>query len=87
MKIIILEKAEKTLKTLPKIDQIAIAKKIRSLTTNSNFLNEEKLKGYKNIFRVRIGDYRILYKRTKNIIYIILIGHRKNIYELLKRLF
>ncbi len=84
MKIIILERAIKELKDLPKIDQLAIGKKIRSLVSELPF--EKKLKGFKDVYRVRVGDYRIVYKKTKSKIFIILIGHRKNIYNLLKRL-
>jgi mRNA interferase RelE/StbE len=86
MKVIISPKAERELENLPKIDQIALAKKIRSLIS-TQVINEEKLKGYKNIFRTRVGNYRIVYRKTIKEIYIILIGHRKNIYDLLKRLF
>ncbi|MBI3955180.1 type II toxin-antitoxin system RelE/ParE family toxin [Candidatus Gottesmanbacteria bacterium] len=80
MKVTILPRAEKQLKKLPKIDQIAITHKIRSL-------KEEKLKGFKDFYRLRVGDYRIVYRRTSEIIYIILIRHRKDVYELLKQLF
>ncbi|PIP15013.1 hypothetical protein COX47_02030, partial [Candidatus Roizmanbacteria bacterium CG23_combo_of_CG06-09_8_20_14_all_35_49] len=49
--------------------------------------NEEKLSGYKNIYRMRVGEYRIVYQRTVNQIYIVLIGHRKDIYRLVDQLF
>jgi len=85
MKILIAKKAEKYLKKIPKIDQIAIVRKIRLLTSPSS--NEEKLKGLKNIYRVRVGDYRIVFRRTKEEIFIVLISHRKEIYQLVNRLF
>jgi mRNA interferase RelE/StbE len=85
MKILIAKRAEKYLKKIPKIDQIAIVRKIRLLTSPSS--NEEKLKGLKNIYRVRIGDYRIVFRKTKEEIFIVLIGHRKEIYQLINRLF
>jgi mRNA interferase RelE/StbE len=85
MKILIAKRAEKYLKKIPKIDQIAIVRKIRLLTSPSS--NEEKLKGLKNIYRVRVGDYRIVFRRTKEEIFIVLIGHRKEIYQLINRLF
>ncbi len=86
MTLIISPQAEKKLKKIPKFDQIAIAKKIRSLTTASENHSEEKLSGNQNIYRVRVGDYRIVYRRSTKSIYIILLGHRKDIYELLNRL-
>lgn len=86
MKIILSPRAEKELKKLFKIDQIAAARKIRHL--GENFITqEEKLKGFQNIFRVRIGNFRIVYKKTLSEIYIILISHQKDIYDLLRRLF
>lgn len=85
MKIVISPRAEKDLKRLSKIDQIATARKIRQL--GRLLAQEEKLKGFPNIFRVRVGDFRIVFKKTPYEIYIILIGHRKDIYNLLKRLF
>jgi len=86
MKIIISSQAEKRLKKLPKIDQIAVVQKIRSFKREREKLIPEKLHGYNNIFRVRVGDYRIVYQKTSDQTYIILIGHRKDIYEVLQRL-
>lgn len=74
MRLIISLKAEKELKKLSKINQIAVAKKIRGFV-QSPILNEEKLSGYKNIFRVRVSNFRIVYKKTSQEIYIVLIGH------------
>jgi len=84
MKILIAKRAERYLKKIPKIDQIAIVRKIRLLISPSS--NEEKLKGLKNIYRIRVGDYRIVFRRTKEEIFIVLIGHRKEIYNLVNRL-
>ncbi|MBI4999375.1 type II toxin-antitoxin system RelE/ParE family toxin [Candidatus Gottesmanbacteria bacterium] len=85
MKVVISPKAEKEFRRLSKIDQIATARKIRQL--GGPLAQEEKLKGFSNIFRVRVGDFRIVFKKTPDEIYIILISHRKDIYNLLKRLF
>ncbi len=87
MKIVLSPRAEKVLRKLPKIDQIAIARKIRLLPEIKSVQKEEKLKGFPNIYRVRIGNYRIVYRRVTQEIYIILIGHRKDIYDLLEQLF
>ncbi|OGG11778.1 hypothetical protein A2Z00_05455 [Candidatus Gottesmanbacteria bacterium RBG_13_45_10] len=80
MTIRISPRAEKELKKLPTFDQIAIAQKIRSLRA-SNPLGEERLTGYPHIFRVRVGNYRIVYRKINNEIYIVLIRHRKDIYK------
>jgi mRNA interferase RelE/StbE len=86
MKIVIFPRAEKQLRQAPKVDQISVAKKIRDLGARKPTAAEEKLKGFKNIYRVRIGDYRVVYKKTSKELYVILIGHRKDIYKILKRL-
>lgn len=85
MRVILSPRAERQLKKLSKVNQIIIAKKIRELGSKKT-PGEEKLKDYQNVFRVRIGDLRIVYKRTKREIYIVLIGHRRDIYRALRRL-
>ena len=46
-------------------------------------LDVVKLKGYTNVFRVRVGKIRILfeYDETKKLIFVRKIGFRKKIYE------
>lgn len=87
MRTVLSPKAEKILRKLPKIDQIAIARKIRLLPEIKSTQQEEKLKGFSNIYRVRIGDYRIVYRKSSAEIFIVLVGHRKDIYDLLRQLF
>ena len=85
MKIVISPRAEKQLRKLPKVSQIIIAKKIRLLSsTEVEFA--DPLRGYRNIARVRVGDFRIIYRKTKETVYIVLIGHRKDIYAKLRNL-
>jgi len=86
MRVVLSPRAEKQLKKLSKIDQIAIAKKIRSLRDYPLTQRAERLKGFKNIYRVRIGNYRIVFKKSLKEIYIVLIHHRKDIYRLLRQL-
>lgn len=86
MKIIISPLAEKQLRKLSKVNQIILAKKIRTIITAPQGTGIEQLKGYKNIYRTRLGDFRIVYRKSKHELYIILIGHRRDIYEKLKRL-
>ncbi|VVA44474.1 conserved hypothetical protein [Candidatus Roizmanbacteria bacterium] len=86
MRVIFSPRAEKELKKITKIDQIALARKIRLIKDEAFNLQEEKLSGFKNIFRVRVSNYRIVYRKTSQEIYIILIGHRKDIYNLVNKL-
>ena len=86
MKIILSPRAEKQLRKLPKINQIAVAQKIRAIGSEEKIVKKEKLEGFSNIFRIRVSNYRIVYRKTKAEIYIILIHHRKDVYRLLKQL-
>lgn len=83
MKITLLPRAEKELRKFPKFDQIAVAQKIRSLSVLA-VIGEEKLSGYPHIYRVRVGNYRIVYKKTSEVIAVVLIRHRRDVYRMLK---
>lgn len=76
------KKAEKQLDKLP--DNIAepIFKSIADLELNPRPIGYKKLKG-RNGFRIRVGNYRIIYDifDTELLIDIITLGHRKDIYE------
>ena len=85
MKIILSPRAEKQLSNLPKFDSIAIAQKIRSLL-QPNSSGIEKLAGFPNVYRVRVGNYRIVFRKTETAIFIILIRHRRDVYRLVKEL-
>ncbi len=41
----------------------------------------KKLKGFKNFYRIKIGDYRIGLEIENNVIDFITIAHRKDIYN------
>ena len=86
MRLIISPHAEKQFKKLSRVTQIILTKNIQSLTKPPLNRDQEKLKGYKNIYRIRVGDYRIVYKKTMKEIYIVLIGHRKDVYKMLERI-
>jgi len=81
MNILILPIAEKQLRKLPVDIAKVILAKIYSIRDNP-LGHIERLKGGR-MWKLRIGDYRaILVISTKdNIINVIKIGHRKNIYK------
>jgi len=87
MKLIVSPRAEKQLKKCPKVFQIIIVRKLASLSEQKLNLGSEKLSGYKDIFRVRVGNYRIVYRIRGDVNYVVLIAHRKEVYDLLKNLF
>ncbi len=80
---------EAALKELARIDKpyrIRIKEKIVQLAENYESLENriKKLKGneYKGFERLRVGDYRVVYKREERrlIITVVRVGHRKAVY-------
>ena len=57
-KIIIKKKAKKFIDKLPKNERLRIAKAIEALPNGEDI---KKLKGYSDLLRLRVGDYRIIY--------------------------
>ena len=84
-KIEFLEEAYKEFKKLDRPVQEIIKNKLDILAQNPEILknNIKQLKGkYSGLFRLRVGNYRIIYKidNEKILIVIVRIGHRKEIY-------
>jgi mRNA interferase RelE/StbE len=79
--------AVKDLKALPKAILKKIDARIALLADDPQPKGVKKLQGCEELYRVRVGDYRIVYtmENGKLTIVIVRIGHRKEIYRLLKR--
>ena len=75
--------AKKELKQLPKQAIKKILSTVEQLQNNLHPAGSKKLIGLKHTYRLRTGNYRIIYSVKENylIIEIIRIGHRKNIYK------
>ncbi len=60
-----------------------VAPKIESLGGNPRPPGCRKLRGYKDLWRIRVGDYRVVYviDDDNKVISVIRIAHRKDIYE------
>ena len=81
--IIIKPSAEKSFAKLEKAQQIKIIKAIENLATNPRPQGFKKLKSLAELYRIRVGNYRIIYSIDNNvlIITVVKIGHRKEIYK------
>ncbi len=84
-KVEFLKEAVEELSQIDSIWQKRILNKIKILTDNPKHLanNIKKLKGrYHEYYRLRVGDYRIIYSIEKDrlVILIVRVGHRKEIY-------
>ncbi|MCK4763017.1 MAG: type II toxin-antitoxin system RelE/ParE family toxin [Candidatus Aminicenantes bacterium] len=82
-KIEILPSAKRSLVALPKKIQKQIDRGILSLSENARPQGVKKLKKTGDLYRIRSGDYRVIYQIKDDIltILIIRIGHRKDIYR------
>lgn len=83
MIISITSKAKKQIVKLPEIAKLAVAAKIRALSDKQINLQVLKVTGCQNIYRVRLGNYRIIYQKNTDSIIVIAVGHRKDIYRFL----
>lgn len=74
--------ALKSLKKIPHTDRNKIIKVIESLESNPRPFGSKKLTG-RDGWRIRVGNYRIIYEIKDHICYILVldIGHRKDIYR------
>jgi len=75
--------AEKELAALPVNIILRIKDAVFFLAENPFPKGHKKLKGFHNLYRIRVGDYRIIYTIHQNIliIEILKIGNRKDIYN------
>ena len=80
-KIIWDKKAQHELDKLEVLIARRIILKVRELGENPFSKDIKKLKGETNSFRLRVGDYRIIFDIIRDTIIILTVGHRKNIYE------
>ena len=83
MYIVILQsKAEKFLKKLPKDIQKRIIEKLKELKEKPE-MGVPLTANLTGLWKLRIGDYRAIYviRKSELTIFVIRIGHRKNIYH------
>lgn len=78
--IIIKKKAKKFIDKLPINERRRVVSAIERLPDGEDI---KKLKGYDNLLRLRVGDYRIVYTidNGKLIVYVIDIDNRGDIYK------
>lgn len=75
--------AKKELASLPKPIIIRIIEAIEALATNPRPNGVRKLTGTNDLYRVRIADYRIVYRIEDDrlIIEVVRVAHRKEVYK------
>ena len=81
-----IKKAVKSFQKIPQQYQTKILENLDKFEKNPDSVDLKKLQGFKDLYRIRVSDYRIILKIIKldNKIYILIIGHRKDIYDILE---
>ena len=75
--------AVRQLESITRKQQVRIASKIDALASDPRPAGCMKLKGSGDIYRIRVGDYRILYQVNEDILLVLVIkvAHRKEAYK------
>ncbi len=60
--------------------QKRIVRKVEEFANSGVFHGIKRVQGYEKMYRLRAGDYRVIFELNNNLIVILKIGHRKNIY-------
>lgn len=81
-------RADRAQRKLPAKHRQQIARKILSLKEDVHPAGSKQLKGYQGLWRIRSGDYRIIYRYDEHTIFVELIGKRNDdeIYKMLKKI-
>jgi mRNA interferase RelE/StbE len=81
--VIIKKSAEKEIASLPLQVVEKFYKEFIELSQNPRPNGVKKLSGFKNFYRIRINDYRVIYSIEDNVltIHILKVGHRKDVYK------
>ena len=81
-KVVIPKPVQKQLSDLPKNQRDRLITDIRLLAEVPRPSGVKKLKGYENIYRIRVGDYRVIHevKDQEMLVLIISSVHRRDAY-------
>jgi mRNA interferase RelE/StbE len=75
--------AEKQLRRVPRADQVRILRAVAALADEPHPARCRKLATYEDVFRIRVGTYRVIYsvERSRVVVILLKIGHRKDVYR------
>lgn len=74
---------EKDFRKIPRTQQLKIWSSIQALKSDPRPKNSRKLVGTDSDYRIRVGDYRVVYRIEDDdkIVIIFAVDHRKDIYR------
>lgn len=75
--------AEAELDALPQVEHKRVLKAIQKLALNPRPVGCKKLKSKDDLYRIRVGDYRVIYEIHDNVLIVIVVkvGHRQSVYR------
>lgn len=81
--IVFRQSVKKDIRRIPGVVLARLQEALRGLQENPFPHDCKKLRGAESVYRIRVGNYRIVYEVTSTIriITVIRIGHRKNVYQ------
>lgn len=76
-------KAQRQLRALPHEVQRRLGRAIDGIAVNPRLPGSRKLSGATDLWRVRVGDYRLVYRVWDEVLLILVmaVGHRKDVYD------
>jgi mRNA interferase RelE/StbE len=79
----ILPSARRELAALPLKDRTRVDKRILSLGENPRPVGSKKLTGEDDLYRLRVGDYRVIYQVQDKVLLVLVvkIGNRREVYR------
>lgn len=80
-------RADRQFRALEKSLQTRLGRRIDSLAENPRPQGIKKLAGEEDLFRLRVGDYRIIYQiqEKRLVVLVVGVGHRADVYRGLRR--
>jgi mRNA interferase RelE/StbE len=75
--------AERGLASLPKADRKRVDEAILGLADDRHPLGSKKLQGEVDLYRIRVSDYRVIYKveAQRLVVVVVNVGNRRDIYR------
>lgn len=75
--------ADRQFRNLPSQTQQRLKSKIDSLASTPRPHGSEKLSSFDQLYRIRVGDYRIVYAVEDNrlVVLVVTVGHRREVYR------
>lgn len=75
--------AQRQIKKLTESIQLQIIEELSKLEIDPRPVGVQKMSGEENLYRIRVGDYRILYEISDRVLLVVVVkvGNRRDVYR------